>query len=186
MAALQTAWSLRNGTKDILNGTKDIIHLSCLYLAKDHILHYHNFNVLHMNHLFISQCSVCYAFRATLMVMMYLGDEHTCDSIHKRVDSLPHSRIFQQNRMPFKPPSYRASGNDAPLISGCLVLFGYIHHMTKLWLCKHPTSIVKFNHFCTGLCDWLEWNTLGSLFHRRHNWCRYDSRLSFWGLLQSS
>ena len=116
-----------------------------LYMAKDHLLHFYNFDVLHMTQLFISPCSVCFAFEPTLVEITYLGDEHTYGSIHKRVDSVPHSKILQRNSMTFKPPSHRASGNGAPLISDCLVSFGFIHHMPKFWLCKHPTLIVKLN-----------------------------------------
>ena len=107
---------------------------------------------------------------------------HTCGSIDKRIDSVPHSMIYQKKSASFKPPSCRASGNGAPLISGCLVSLGFIHHMPKFWLCKHPTSIMKLNPVCTAWCDWLHWNTLGSLSHWCHNWCRYDRRLSFSGL----
>ena len=127
--------------------------VSSLVLVKDHVLHFYNFDVLHMNNLFISRRSVCYAFEPTLMVIMYLSDEHICGSNNKRFDSVPHSRILQKNSMPFKPPSYRASGNGVPLISGCLVSCGLIHHTPKFWLCKLPTSVAKMNPFATGLCD---------------------------------
>ena len=78
-------------------------------------------DALQINNLFSRWCSVCYAFEPTLVVIMYPGYEHIGGSIHKQVDSVPHSVVFQKDSLTFKAPSCRASGNGAPLISGCLV-----------------------------------------------------------------
>ena len=142
-----------------------------LYILKDHIIHFYNFDVLQMSNLFSRQCSVCYAFEP-----MYISYQHICGSTNKRVDTAPHSRIFQKYSMIFKSSSYRASGNGAPVISGCLVSCGFIHHMPNFWLSKYPTPIVKLNTYL----HWFVWliriKHIWRVLHTCLSWCRYNRR----------
>ena len=72
-------------------------------------------DALQMKNIFSRWCSVCYVFEPTLVVITYPGYEHIGGGIHKQVDSVPHSGVFQKDSLTFKPPSCRA------IISGCLV-----------------------------------------------------------------
>ena len=119
-------------------------HLLCM--AKNHILHFSSFDALRMNHIFISQCSVCYAFEPTLVVIIYLSDEHICGSTNKLADSVPYSRIFQKISMTFKPPTHRPrlSGNGFLWVLGII----WLHTpYAQILVVQDPTSIARLIPF---------------------------------------
>ena len=110
-------------------------------------------------YLFISQCSVCYAFEPTLVVITYLSDEHICGSTNKQVDSV------LQSKWKWCTTYFWVFG----------IIWIHIHVPYAQILVVQASYI---NSEIESLSHWFVWliriKQTWNFINRCHNWCRYN------------